>query len=131
VVKGGDKIYPSIPCDFQGHGPTLCFWFWSMKGLGFGQLASVEVSSLEALWSYADARICSRAKTGLVLRNFKILFVVLFSVIPGAQLAGICSITSWMSMLESDGRGQRLVPSLVRFVYCVLSKVNVLVCKSC
>jgi hypothetical protein len=80
-------------------------------------------SSLEPQWSYADARVCSRAKTGLVLRDFKILFGSLFSIIPRAWLAGFFfPIRRGCRMLESDGRGQRLVPSVFWFVYFVLSQ---------
>jgi hypothetical protein len=68
-----------------------------LKSLGFGWPTGEVDSSLEAPRSYADVRVCSRAKTVLVLRDFKILFGVLFSVIPGAWLAGICPDPSWVS----------------------------------
>jgi hypothetical protein len=80
VVKGGGGNYPRFPCGFRGHGPTLCFWFWSLKSLGFGRPTGAVDSSLEAPRNYADVRVCSRAKTGLGLRDFKILFGVLFSI---------------------------------------------------
>jgi hypothetical protein len=78
--KAGDKSYPRFSCEFRGHGPTLYFWFWDTRGLGFGRPAGAEDSSCETPWSYADARVCIRAKTDLVLGDFKILFGVLFSV---------------------------------------------------
>jgi hypothetical protein len=64
------ESYPRFLSDFGGHGPTVCFWFWSTRGLEFGRPASAEDSSLEVPWSYADAGVCSRAKTGLVWRDF-------------------------------------------------------------
>jgi hypothetical protein len=36
----------------------------------FGRPIGAVDSSLEAPWSYADVRVCSRAKTGLVLGGF-------------------------------------------------------------
>jgi hypothetical protein len=42
------ESYPRFPCEFWGHGLILCFWFWSTRGLVFGQLAGAEDSSLEA-----------------------------------------------------------------------------------
>jgi hypothetical protein len=50
VAKGGGENYPRFPCEFRGHGPTYCFWFWSTRGLGFGRPAGAVDSSLEAPW---------------------------------------------------------------------------------
>jgi hypothetical protein len=119
VVKSEGGSYPRFPCGFRGHDPTLCFWFWSTKGLGFGRPAGTVDSNLEAPRSYADVRVCSRTKTGLVLWDFNILFGVLLSVVPGAWLAGVCSDTPCVSMLGSDGRGRGwLRPHLGLFTFC-------------
>jgi hypothetical protein len=68
------ESYPRFPSDFGDHSLTLCFWFWSTRSLGFGRPAGAEDCSLESLRSYADLWVCSRAKTGLVLGDFEILF---------------------------------------------------------
>jgi hypothetical protein len=66
--KAGERTIRGFLVDF---GVTVrhCFSFWSVKSLGFGRPTDAVDSSLEAPWSYADARVCSRAETGVVFEG--------------------------------------------------------------